>query len=65
MKSDLLKSIIKDKGMTMTSVAKKLNLSRETLYNRINNGDFKASEIVEITRILSLSRKERDNIFFN
>ena len=50
--------------MTITSVAKKIGITRETLYNRLDNGDFKASEIVAITNVLSLTKKERDDIFF-
>lgn len=31
----------------------------------MNNPDFRASEIVSLTRILRLTKKERDSIFFN
>lgn len=64
MQSNLLKKVIKDKGMTVTSVAKKVGITRETLYNRMDSGDFRASEIVAITNVLSLTKKERDDIFF-
>lgn len=64
MQSNLLKKVIKDKGMTVTSVAKKVEITRETLYNRMDSGDFRASEIVAITNVLSLTKKERDDIFF-
>lgn len=62
---ELLRKKIEMSGMTMVSVASKSGILRETLYNRLNgSGEFKASEIAALTRVLHLSRKERDNIFF-
>nr|DAN07321.1 MAG TPA: hypothetical protein [Caudoviricetes sp.]DAN81804.1 MAG TPA: hypothetical protein [Caudoviricetes sp.]DAW29301.1 MAG TPA: hypothetical protein [Caudoviricetes sp.] len=37
---------------------------RETLYNKIESGNFYASEILALTRALRLTREERDAIFF-
>lgn len=63
---DKLKEVIKDSGMTITSIAKKTGILRATLYNRLNSdGDFKASEIDSLSRVLHLSTKKRDEIFFN
>lgn len=64
MKAELLKNAIKNRGMTITAVAKMLEITRETFYNRMENGDFRASEIVGISNVLNLSKKERDDIFF-
>lgn len=61
---DLLKDKIDASGMTMTSIAEKAGMVRETLYNRLNgNGEFKASEITSLTHVLSLTKDERDKIF--
>lgn len=61
---ELLRRKIDDSGMTVTSIAKKSGIVRETLYNRINNkGDFTASEIVSLTNVLNLTKAERDKIF--
>lgn len=61
----LLRKKMEDSGMTVTFIAKKAGILRETLYNRIKGaGDFKASEIVALTKVLNLSRNERDQIFF-
>lgn len=61
----LLKKKIKDSGMTITFIAKKTGMLRETFYNRMRkNGDFRASEIAALTKILNLSKSERDCIFF-
>ena len=60
-----LKDKIKESGMTIKAVSEKSGILRETLYNRFNiNADFKASEIDSLTRVLQLSEKERNEIFF-
>ena len=60
---DLLKEKIKDSGMTVSAIADKSGILRETLYNRMSSGYFYASEIVALTGVLHLTRKERDDIF--
>ena len=63
---ELLKNKIESSGMTMSSVAKKSGIVRETLYNRLNGiGEFKASEIVGLSKTLRLSVEERDQIFLS
>lgn len=60
-----LKSRFKDTGMTVTAIAEKSGILRETLYNRLNgDADFKASEITALTKTLRLTKDERDDIFF-
>lgn len=60
----LLKEKIDNSGMTMVAIAKKSNILRETLYNRLGGkGEFTASEIVSLTETLGLTRCERDEIF--
>lgn len=62
--TDKLKDVIKESGMSMTAIAIKSGIVRETLYNRLNGiGEFTASEIIGLTQALSLSRSERDDIF--
>lgn len=59
-----LKKIIEDSGMTMTAIAKKAGMARETLYNRLNGiGEFTASEIVGLSCALRLTKYQRDEIF--
>lgn len=63
--TELLKQVIEESGMTMVAIARKSGILRETLYNRLSTGgDFKASEIVGLTKALGLSRKQREDIFF-
>ena len=52
--------------MTITAIARKSGILRETLYNRMSGkGDFTASEIVSLTNVLKLTKAERDKIFLN
>lgn len=62
----LLKDKIKESGMTVKAIAEKSGILRETFYNRLKgNGEFTASEIVALTKVLNLSMRERDEIFLN
>lgn len=62
----LLEKKISDSGMTMVAIAQKSGITRETLYNKLKGqGEFKASEIIGLTKVLRLSTEERDAIFFN
>lgn len=62
----LLQKQISDSGMTMVAIAQKSGISRETLYNKLNGqSEFKASEIVGLTKALKLSTEDRDTIFFS
>lgn len=61
----MLKKRIDDSGMTMVSIANKSGIIRETLYNRLNGkGEFTASEMMSLSRVLNLPNKDRDKIFF-
>ena len=60
-----LKQLIRDRGVTITYIAEKAGISRETFYNRCNGiGEFTVSEITGIANALRLTNKERDAIFF-
>ena len=62
---DSLKEAIRRSGISLTFLAQKTGVSRETLYNRFQSGDFKLSEIEAITKALQLTREQRDEIFFS
>lgn len=62
----MLRAKIKQSGMTITAIAGKMNVSRETLYNRMNGeSEFKASEIAILSDVLRLKKAEQDAIFFD
>ena len=47
----LLKEKIGNSGMTVTAIADKSGILRETLYNRMKSGNFYASEITALTKV--------------
>lgn len=56
---------IEESGITITAIAKKIGITREGFYKKLNNEtEFKASEISALQRILNLSNEKRDEIFF-
>lgn len=61
----MLSDEITDSGMTITAIAKKIGITREGFYKKLNNEtEFKASEISTLQKILRLTNKKRDEIFF-
>ena len=61
-----LKSEILQSGITMTALARKSNIERATLYNRLRGvGEFTASEIMGISTALHLTNDQRDDIFLS
>ena len=63
--SKKLSDEITDSGMTITAIAKKISITREGFYKKLNNEtEFKASEISALQKILRLSNRKRDEIFF-
>lgn len=63
---EMLRQHIEDSGITMSHIARRLDISRATIYNKLNgSSEFTASEIYAISRILHLSNKERDLIFLS
>lgn len=60
-----LQDAIMDSGITMTALAKKIGVSRETLYNKVNgNTEFTASEINNLCNAIHIDAMTRDSIFF-
>lgn len=59
-----LKAVIADRGMKKIVIAKRAGMTRYTLDRRLAGfGDFRASEIVGLSKALRLTRTERDEIF--
>ena len=60
-----LKDVIIEKGFRISWIAIQLNITRYTLYNKINGvTEFTASEIAKLTEILHLSNLEVKSNFF-
>lgn len=63
--SKKLREKITASGLNIKFIATSIGITREGLYNKLNNlTEFKSSEIVKLTELLNLSRDERDDIFF-
>ena len=66
MNNDLLERMIEGKGLKKQFIAESLGISRETLYNKLTGKtEFTAAEIRRLAKILSLSQKDIQRIFFN
>ena len=62
----LLRETIDSSGMSITFISNEIGISREALYKKISNTtEFKASEITKLSKILNLSNRARDEIFFD
>lgn len=62
---ELLGEKIKASGISLTALAAALGVSVPTIYSRKKGeSEFTASEIVKVAKMLKLSKKERDAIFF-
>jgi len=59
----LLDQRIKNSGISITFIAEQMGCSRNRIYSILANGECNASEIVALTRILHLTKPERDKIF--
>lgn len=61
----ILKNRISNSGMTMVNIAKRAGIGRVTLYNRLNGkGDFTASEMMGLKKVLNLTDSDVKKIFF-
>lgn len=60
----LLRKTIADSGITIAHIAKETGISRETFYNRLENPEFKVSEVQKIGQVLHLTEADMFKIFF-
>lgn len=66
MNNDLLKEVIKDRGIKITSLADKIGITRQSLSQKLNGErEFAQGEILAIKNNLRLSDEEFMLIFFN
>ena len=65
-KSELLRKKIDESGYKQSFIAKSIELTPGGLRLKISNkNEFKASEIMKLSELLSISKEERDLIFFD
>ena len=61
----LLKEAIDESGVSITFLAEKMKCSRNRIYAIINGSDCTASEIAGLSKLLHMTRKQRDEIFLS
>ena len=63
--SKRLRDAIREKGLRYGYVAENLGITAYGFARKIDNkAEFRASEIAKLSKILGLTRSERDEIFF-
>ena len=62
--TELLKNLVEDSGMTKTFIAKKMGCGRPRLYNILDGAECTVSEMLSLSDILKLSKKQREEVFF-
>lgn len=63
--TEMLKKVIEDSGITIVFIAEKMGCSRGRVYAILNGCECTASEIVVLSEILHLTKKQRDLIFLS
>ena len=59
-----LREVIDGSGMSIVAISPKLGITREGFYKKLNGEtEFKASEIISLSKVLGLSKLDRDKIF--
>ena len=58
-----LKKAIDDSGIMITHIAKVMGCSRNRIYAILGGSECTASEIVQLSNILHLTKAQRDSIF--
>lgn len=65
MNLQLLEDKIKENGISKSSLAGELGITRQSLFDKLSGiREFKFSQIKMLSRILNLTAKERELIFF-
>ena len=63
---EALRGKIKESGMTITAISRKMQISRATFYNKLNGkSEFRVLEVMRLGHILNLSSEEKKRIFFS
>lgn len=65
MNYQLLNIKIESLGLSKSTIAEELGITRQGLYNKLNGErEFKGSEIKKLIQILGLDEQEQQSIFF-
>lgn len=59
--TDVIKGIIKDKGVTQVELSEKLKVTKQNLSNKMNRDNFSTLELVEIADALDMKLVLKNN----
>ena len=62
---NMLKGKLVERGITVSEIARKLNINQSTFYRKMKNNSFRISETDVIVNELQLSASEVNSIFFS
>lgn len=60
----LLRRLVARRGITMEGLAEELGMHRTTLYRHVRENRLRPGELVMLCRVLALSDREADALFF-
>lgn len=61
----MLKELIKSRGLKQRYIAKGIGVTDKRIHELLNGGRWKLDEVISICRLLSLTKKQREAIFFD
>lgn len=61
--AEMLKAVVEDSGITIVHIANKMDCSRNRVYAILGGAECTASEIIQLSEILHLTKAQRDAIF--
>lgn len=64
MNYELLKAFLAEKGMKQRFVAQGIGVSDKRMHDLLNGGRWKLPEVIAVCKLLNLTKRQRDEIFF-
>ncbi len=63
--TEMLKALIEERGLKQRFIARCMNISDKKMHELLNGGRWHLDQVVSFCSVLNLSKKQRDEIFFN
>lgn len=61
---EMLKALIEERGLKQRFIAQKIGVSDKKIHELLNGGRWRLDEVVAVCNVLSLNKKQREEIFF-
>ena len=62
---EMLKALIEQRGLKQRFLARQIGVSDTKMHKLLNGGTWKLSDVIAISEVLNLTKKQRDEIFFD